>query len=142
MVPRLLAAAALVLSVPCLAQPAAPLPGSLAGRWTFVGPGRTIIDAWSIRIDGAGAPGPVAGRLTWRGVTCGAQDEPVTGTWDGAELRFEGTLRPNVNVQNANGQCGSGRVAWVLARKPGTSSFEGTATQADRGTVVTVTAAP
>ena len=59
------------------------------------------------------------------GVTCGAQDEPFVGTWNGAELRFESTLRPNVNVTRRNGDCASGRTTYTLTRKADQSAFEG-----------------
>lgn len=121
----------------------APLPPSLSGRWTYSAPnGRTFIDQWSVRFDDGGAAGAVNGTLTWRGLTCGAKDEPVTGTWNGTELRFAFVLRPNVNTQNPNGNCGSGQTTVVLTRKAGATGFEGTATQADRNAIVAVSASP
>ena len=74
------------------AQGMPPLPSTLQGRWTVVPPGgRTIIDSFKLRFDGAGAPGPVKGRVDWRGRGCGALDEPLAGSWDGSLLRFEFT---------------------------------------------------
>lgn len=131
------AAVAFAQSVP------APLPPSLSGRWTYSAPnGRTFVDYWSVRFDSSGAPGAVNGMVTWRGLSCGAKDEPVTGTWNGTELRFEVVLRPNVNTQNPNGNCGNGRTTVLLTRNAGATGFEGTATQADRNVTVAVNASP
>jgi hypothetical protein len=79
----------------------------------------------SMTLDAPVQPGPVTGRLTARGVGCGAENEPLTGTWDGSTLRVESKVYPNVNVQRMNAQCGSGRVTYTLTRKPGQSTFEG-----------------
>jgi len=109
-----------------LAQTTTALPKAMSGRWTSVVPGgRTFTDTWSVILDVPGGAGAVTGRLTLRGVTCGALDEPLTGTWDGNELRMESQVRPNVNAQRTNGECGTGRVTFTLARKPGQSTFEG-----------------
>jgi hypothetical protein len=109
-----------------LAQTTTSLPKAMSGRWTSVVPGgRTFTDTWSVILDAPGGTGPVTGRLTLRGVTCGALDEPLTGTWDGSELRMESQVHPNVNAQRMNGECGTGRVTFKLARKPGQSTFEG-----------------
>jgi hypothetical protein len=109
------------------AQTAAPLPKSLSGHWMSMGgnTGRTYIDSMSVTFDDPVEIGPVKGRLTSRGVVCGAMDEPLTGTWDGSELRFESQVRPNVNVARNNGDCGTGRITFVLTRKPGQPGFEG-----------------
>lgn len=121
--------------------PATALPGALSGRWTFVPPGgRALVDFWSIRFDGSRDPGPVKGTFTWRGRSCGAIDQPVDGTWNGTELRFEARLAPNVNTQIQNGQCADGPVQLVLQRKPGDRAFEGEA-RAPNATV-SVTASP
>jgi hypothetical protein len=87
-------------------------------------------------------PGPVTGRLTTRGVTCGAIDEPMVGTWDGTELRFESKVRPNVNTTRMNADCASGRVTYVLTRKPGQATFEGEANRDGMSTPVQVTLSP
>jgi len=109
-----------------LAQATVPLPKAMSGRWTSVVPGgRTFTDTWSVVLDAPGGTGPVTGRLTLNGVGCGAKDEPLTGTWDGSELRIESQVHPNVNSQRANGECGTGRVTFRLTRKPGQSTFEG-----------------
>lgn len=110
---------------PVDAQPA-PLPSKLSGKWTAVIPGgRTFIDTISLTLDPPNENGRVTGRLTTRGVVCGALDEPLSGTWDGTELRFDSQVRPNVNAQRPNGDCASGRITFVLTRKPGQQSFEG-----------------
>lgn len=141
---RAIAALLLAVVAPLVAQAQADtLPSSLSGRWTYLAPGgRAMIDTWTLRIDSGGAPGPFKATLNWRGANCGAKDEPVSGTWTGSELRFEGQLRPNANTLNANGNCGNGRTAWVLTRKAGSTAFEGEASMNDRAVVVTVTASP
>ena len=109
-----------------LAQTIAPLPKIMSGRWTAVIPGgRTFTGTMSVVLHVPAGMGPLTGRLTSRGVTCGAVDEPLTGTWDGNELRFESQVRPNVNAQRSNGECGTGRVTYVLTRKSGQTTFEG-----------------
>jgi hypothetical protein len=85
----------------------------------------TFNDTISMTLETAADGGPVTGRLTTRGLECGAENEPLNGTWDGTALRLESKLYPNVNVQRMNGRCGSGRVTYMLTRKPGQSTFEG-----------------
>ncbi len=102
------------------------LPTAMSGRWTAVIPGRqTYTDTMSVVLEVPAGTGTVTGRLNLRGVTCGAINEPLTGTWDGTELRLESQVRPNVNAQRSNGECGTGRVTFVLKRKPGQVGFEG-----------------
>lgn len=125
-----------------LAQSGERLPGKLSGRWTFTGPSQTFINPVTLEFDGDGKPGPITGRLTWRGVTCGAQDEPLTGTWDGSELHFTSTLRANVNAQRMNGQCGDGKTTYVLRRKPAEASFEGDARATFTPAVPTISVSP
>jgi hypothetical protein len=109
-----------------LAQAEAPLPLKMSGHWTALAPGgRTFVDSLSIVLDAPAQSGAITGRLTLRGVTCGASDEPLQGTWDGTELRFESRVRPNVNAARPNGDCGNGTVSFVLARKAGTTAFTG-----------------
>jgi hypothetical protein len=116
------------------------LPASLSGRWTYVGPRGTFIDAFSIVFEGTAAPGTVPGRLTWRGVNCGTSDEPIRASWDGMELKFEVVLKANTNAQRANGDCPAEPTRWVLKRKAGERLFEGEGRI--RNIVVTVTATP
>jgi hypothetical protein len=131
------------VSAVALAQPAAPLPKTLNGTWTAVVPGRaTFSDSMSVVLDVPAEPGPVTGRMTSRGVTCGALDEPLAGTWDGKELRFESKVRPNVNVARMNGDCASGRVTYLLTRKPGQAKFEGEGQRDGMSIPVQVTLSP
>lgn len=124
------------------AQSAEPLPAKLSGRWTFMGPAGVFNDVVSLAFDAGAPPGRVAGRATWRGLTCGAQDEPFTGTWDGTELRIDTTHRPNVNAQRMNGSCAQGHAIYVLKRVPGTDRFEGNARVEGLPAVASVTLAP
>jgi hypothetical protein len=109
-----------------LAEPVSPLPKKMSGHWTTAIPGsRTFTGAMSVVLNLPSGTGPIKGRLTSRGVFCGAIDEPLTGTWDGSELRLESKVRPNVNVQRKNGECGTGKVIYVLTRKAGQTRFDG-----------------
>ena len=114
----------LAVSASVWAQVVAPLPKTMNGRWTFVGR-HTSSEVMSVVIDGDGAPGNIAGRLTLRANNCGALDEPFKGTWNGAELHFEATLRSNVNTQRSNMECPADATKFVLTRKPGQTGFEG-----------------
>jgi hypothetical protein len=117
-------ALAAVVAGLAFAQSADPLPPKLSGRYNFVGPQGVYNDAVTLTFDAPAVAGKVSGRVSWRGVNCGALDEPFVGTWDGTELRIETTHRANVNTQRPNGQCGSGRATYTLKRMPG-SKFEG-----------------
>jgi hypothetical protein len=127
-----------------VAQAVERLPGKLSGRWTASSPRGVFVDSLSLTFEGDGAPGPVTGKVTFRGVNCGAQDELLKGTWDGSELRFESVHRPNVNVQRMNSQCGTGNVVYILRRKPGETTFEGEARPGEgaTGSTVSITASP
>lgn len=126
-----------------LGQAADPLPASLSGRWTATGPSGVFVDSFSIVFDGTRATGTVPGRLNWRGVSCGAKDEPIQASWDGVELRFEAVLKSDTNTQRAGGRCPSEAWRWVLKRKPGERTFEGEARNPGAAALtVTVTAAP
>ena len=107
------------------AQPFAALPRTLNGKWTYVVPGgRTFIDSLSLAFDGGGEEGTVSGRLTHRGVSCGALDEPFTATWNGSVLRIESRLRANVNTARNGGTCAD-KIVYTL--KPSGKGFEGEA---------------
>jgi hypothetical protein len=126
-----------------LAQSSSPLPGKLSGRWTAVIPGgRTFTDSVSVVLESPDNAGAVKGRLTVRGVTCGAIDEPLTGTWDGSELKFESLVRPNVNATRQNGECGNGRVSFALKRKPGENHFVGESLRDGAASPTQVTMSP
>jgi hypothetical protein len=71
-----------------------------------------------------GAKGTIEGRLTHHGFNCGAKDEPMTGSFDGSELRLVSRLRADVNVKNAGKDCGSGKTTWTL-QKQKKGGFEG-----------------
>jgi hypothetical protein len=138
-----LLAGMMTMSGVAFAQAAMPLPKSMSGRWTAVIPGgRVFTDSLSVVLEAPDASGAVTGRLNIRGVACGAQDEPLAGTWDGTELRFESKVRPNINVTRPSGDCGSGRIDFVLVRKPGQSSFEGESRRDGAATPTQITLAP
>jgi hypothetical protein len=107
-----------------------------------LGAGRVYVDSVSVALEPVDPSGRVTGRLTARGVTCGALDEPLVGTWDGSVLRFESKVKPDVNTQRMNGDCASGRITYVLTRKPGQSSFEGEAVRDGMSAPVHVTLSP
>jgi hypothetical protein len=127
MAPRLCALVALtIVAGVVVAQAPLRLPKSLNGSWSAQTPGgRANTNVMSVTLDPPSATGDVTGRYTSRGVVCGAIDEPLTGTWNGTELRFESLVHPNVNVNNRNGDCGTGRIVFVLTRAPGQTRFNG-----------------
>ena len=125
-----------LLALPAVAATAfadenAPLPTKMNGHWTAVVPGRqTYMDSLSVvLVPPSNGTGPVTGQLTLHGVTCGAIDEPLTGSWNGTELRLVSKVHPNVNSQRPNGQCGNGALTFDLKRRPGQSVFEGESTR-------------
>jgi len=69
---------------------------------------------------------------------CSAAGKMGTGT----ELRFEAQVHPNVNAQQANGDCGSGRVTYILIRKPGQNVTEGESRRDGAPVPAQVTLAP
>jgi hypothetical protein len=124
-------------------QPFAPLPTNLSGRWTYVfAGGRTVVDSVSITFDVLGEQGQVAGRLSHRGVNCGALDEPFTGTWNGAELRIEARMRANVNTARNGGTCPSSNAIYTLKRAAGGDGFAGEVIMEGMTTPAQVTLAP
>jgi hypothetical protein len=112
-----------------IAQSSPALPNALSGRWTYLGTNTVLTDTISIVFEGNGVPGPISGKITAGGVTCGTKDEPFSGTWDGTVLRFEVTVRANVNTTRRDGDC-SALAKYVLTRKPGQSAFEGEVSRA------------
>jgi hypothetical protein len=126
---------------PLLARAADDLPTQLSGRWTALVPGgRTVVDSFTMKFSGDRKPGPVTATLNWRGLFCGAEDETVSGTWDGRVIRFESVLRSNVNVQRNGGQCGDGKLVGELQKNPTEDGFTGEARLATTGASVTLTA--
>ena len=107
-----------------------------------MGAGRVFVDSVSVALDPVDPAGRVTGRLTTRGVTCGALDEPLVGTWDGSVLRFESRVKPDTNTQRMNGNCGSGVITYVMTRRAGQSGFEGEATRDGMPTPVQVQMSP
>ena len=71
-----------------------------------------------------------------------AQTDTFGNGWDGAELRFESLVRPNVNTQLQNGQCASGRVSFALKRSPDGKSFVGESTRDGLSTPSQISLAP
>jgi hypothetical protein len=100
------------------------LPATLAGRWSWTGPGGNVTESFALTFEGPRTPGSVQGRFTWRGVTCGAKDEPIQAQWDGTILKFEAVLKSDINTQRSNGRCGPEPGRWELKRKSD-GSFEG-----------------
>jgi hypothetical protein len=126
-----------------LAQAGAPLPKAMSGHWTVLASnGRVYTGDTSVVLDAPDGTGAVTGRFTSPGVTCGALDEPLSGTWDGSELRFETMVRPNENTQQRDGECGSGKLTYVLKRNPGQPGFEGEGHRDGMQVPVQVTLAP
>jgi len=134
-------ALALVATGAAFAQSSEPLPLKLFGRWTFAAPEGVLNDAVTLSFDPPAAVGKVTGRVTWRGLSCGALDEPFSGTWDGTELRIETTHRPNVNTQRVNAQCGSGHATYTLKRTAG-MKFEGQAQLEGSSAIATMALTP
>lgn len=131
---------ALVAAGSAGAQTGDVLPPSLSGRWTVSLPSGVFIDAFSIAFEGGRAPGKVNGMLTFRGLNCGAKDEPIAAGWDGKVLKFEAVMRANVNAQRAHGRCPAEPYAFVLVRNADGRTFEG---QVPAGNaIVTLTASP
>ncbi|MEP7208350.1 MAG: hypothetical protein ABI920_15540 [Casimicrobiaceae bacterium] len=132
--------ALLATAVAVAGEAGEPLAPELAGRWTVLAPnGTTYIDVFALRFEGPLAPGTVRGRLTHRGITCGAKDEPFEGAWDGRVLRFEVDLKANANTRTTS-PCAAPHTIYVLERKS-PELYEGTITNT-AGTHGTLRAAP
>jgi hypothetical protein len=119
------------------------LPAKLAGRWTVISPTKPTdiyTDHFSLTFEDPRTPGTVQGRLNWRGVNCGAKNEPIQALWDGTELKFEAILKADTNTQRSYGKCVAEPVRWVMKRKDD-GSFEGQG-HAPNNIVATVTASP
>lgn len=78
------------------------LPPALQGRWLGMGKqaGKIPIDfAWSVRITKQNPDGTIEGTLTYAGPQCSAKDAPMSGKFDGTELKVTAQLEPKA-------QCG------------------------------------
>jgi hypothetical protein len=100
-----------------------PLPASMAGRWVGFGGegakagGRMPIDfAWSIKITKQNPDGSIEGTLSFGGPSCSAKDTPMTGTFDGKELKLTAQLQPAA-------QCGE--QTFRMRKAGGKHLFEG-----------------
>ena len=134
------AIASVAAACTAFAQSLDPAPAKLSGRWTWVGPRGAVIDTFHIDFDGDRRASTISARLTWNGLNCGADKEPIEVTWNGTEMRFQAVTKPNVNTQRMNSKCPSEAAQFVLTRKPGGDTFEGEVRQG--AGVVTMTAAP
>lgn len=121
---------AVVLALSLTALPEAfaaePLPKSMDGRWAAtLSSGQQIGNIWSLSVEKQDASGTLQGKLSYYGTFCGAKDEPMTGSFDGSELRITSSLRANTNTDRAGGQCGTGKASWILRKQQGRHLFEG-----------------
>lgn len=95
------------------------LPAALKGRWLGMGQkgGKIPIDfAWSITIAKQNPDGSIEGTMNYGGPQCSAKDAPMTGTFDGTELRVTAQLEPKA-------QCG--KQTFRLKKARGKHLFEG-----------------
>jgi hypothetical protein len=97
------------------------VPAKMSGKWSGTTPakGTPFGGSWSIVVDKQGPDGSVEGKVTWEGRTCGMDDEPFTGSFDGTQLTIVAQFRDK--FPNAN--CPKSR---LVLQKKGTSDFEGT----------------
>lgn len=95
------------------------LPPSLAGRWLGMGKqaGKIPIDfAWSVKITKQNPDGTIEGTMSYGGPQCSAKDAPMTGTFDGTELKVTAQLQPAA-------QCG--KQTFRMKKTGGKHLFEG-----------------
>ena len=117
----LLALCAVIGSLP-FTQTAAQeqLPAAMKGRWIGMGGqqgGRIPIDfQWSIEITKQNPDGSIVGTMSYGGPQCSAKNAPMTGTFDGTELRVTAELQPRA-------QCGT--QTFRLKKAGGKHLFEG-----------------
>jgi hypothetical protein len=105
--PLLLALCAVIGLLPFAQAPGQDvLPAALAGRWIGFGGqgakagGMMPIDfAWSVTITKQNPDGSIEGTLTYGGPQCSARNAPMTGKYNGTELRLTAQLEPKA-------QCG------------------------------------
>ena len=139
---NVLVASVVAISTTALAQTDATLPAKLSGRMTATGATQTFILDIAMEFDGDRKPGAIAGRVTHRGVNCGAENEPLTGTWDGTELRVVAALHANVNTLRMGGQCDGAKVTYTLKRKPGSREFDGDVRANNSSAAATIVLSP
>ena len=101
------------------------LPSSMKGRWYGVGSAGSQ-NSYEVSLSDLkqGVDGSVEGKLTRFGNGCGADGEPLKGTFDGATLTFESTSKPGVNTRRMGGDCGVDK--YSLKAESGSKSFAGT----------------
>jgi hypothetical protein len=131
-----------LMSAIAVAQSRDTLPQKLSGRMTATGARQTFILDVVMEFDGERKPGAIVGRVTHRGVNCGAENEPLAGTWDGSELRAVAALHANVNTLRMGGQCDGTKVTYSMKRKPGTTEFEGDVRANTTSAVATIVLSP
>jgi hypothetical protein len=82
--------------------------------------GKVPIDfAWSIKIAKQNPDGSIDGTLSYGGPQCSAKDAPMTGTFDGTELKVTAQLQPPA-------QCG--KQTFRMRKAGGAHLFEGEST--------------
>ena len=109
----LLALCAVIGSLP-FTQTAAQeqLPAAMSGRWLGMGQkgGKIPIDfAWSVAIAKQSPDGSIEGTMSYAGPQCSAKNAPMTGTFDGTELKVTAELQREGAVRNANLPAEEGR---------------------------------
>lgn len=114
-----------LLGVSTLVVAQQPLPKVMTGTWDVDLPPATRMTvlasgSWSIVIERQNPDGSIEGKMTWAGGRhCEAVDEPITGSFDGNELRIEGMLRDK--YRNA----GCRKAIFVLKRNAFGNAFAG-----------------
>jgi len=87
------------------------LPAAMAGHWSGIarvppGQDQPISGNWSVAIDKQNPDGSIEAKATWSGFrNCEMNNEPLSGRFDGTELRLEGIFRdkfPNAGCGKAN----------------------------------------
>ena len=95
------------------------LPAAMSGRWLGMGQkgGKIPIDfAWSVAITKQSPDGSIEGTMSYAGPQCSAKNAPMTGTFDGTELKVTAELQPKA-------QCG--KQTFRLKKAGGKHLFEG-----------------
>jgi hypothetical protein len=135
-----IATALAVAALSTVALADAGLPATLHGRWFGTGMGGNTNNFEISLADVAQAPdGKVTGKLTRFGNGCGAEGEPLTGTFDGTTLVFESTSKAGVHTRRMGGDCGVDQ--YKLTRAAEAKSFTGTMRD-KQGNAFTIELAP